>query len=114
MVQGKAIFDTARVCELEIVVAVHVGVLTITLSFDEAFSLKDKRAAMKSLIERARRELHISIAEVGFQNQIRTGEVAAAFIGVSRTALERAREAAERMFESDPRARVASAAWEWL
>ncbi len=94
--------------------AVHVGLLTITLSFDESFSLKDKRRVLKSLIERARNELHVSIAEVAFQNRIRTGEVAASFVGANRGEIERARERTERIFASDPRCRVSGCVWEWL
>ncbi|MGI8923775.1 MAG: DUF503 domain-containing protein [Fimbriimonadales bacterium] len=94
--------------------AVHVGLLTLVLRIEGADSLKDKRHVIKGLLERARRDLHLSIAEVGFQNQTRLAEVAAAFAGSNRRTIERAKESAIAFLESDPRAIFDGCTWEWL
>ena len=93
--------------------AVHVGVLVITLAFDESFSLKDKRQVLRSLLDRVRRELHLGIAETGFQNRIRSAEVSIAFIGNNRATLDSARSRVEALFDSEPRARAESFEWQW-
>ncbi len=41
-----------------------VGILVLELKLYESFSLKEKRKVLKALIERARRNFNISIAEV--------------------------------------------------
>ena len=41
-----------------------VGVLQVELSIPAAFSLKDKRRVVKSLLERLRREFSVAAAEV--------------------------------------------------
>ncbi len=41
-----------------------IGVCTITLHLPMAFSLKDKRRVVKSVIARVRNEFNVSIAEV--------------------------------------------------
>lgn len=42
----------------------HIGLLTLYLSIDQADSLKDKRRVVKSLVERLRRKFNVSVAEV--------------------------------------------------
>lgn len=46
----------------------HVGVCTINLCILESRSLKDKRRAIKSVIDRVKNRFNVSIAEVGLQN----------------------------------------------
>jgi uncharacterized protein len=45
-----------------------VGVLSVGLHFDNAFSLKDKRQILKSVIERVKSRFNVSIAEVDATN----------------------------------------------
>lgn len=94
--------------------AAHAGVLTITFDIPASNSLKDKRTVVKHLLEKLRRELQCSAAEVAFQNRIRTAEIALAFVGVSRAVLERCSLAAQGIAESEPRIRVVGCIWEWL
>jgi len=42
----------------------HIGVLTLALSIDQADSLKDKRQVIKSLIAHIREKFNVSVAEV--------------------------------------------------
>ena len=46
----------------------HVGVCIINLRILESRSLKDKRRAIKSVIDRVKNRFNVSIAEVGLQN----------------------------------------------
>jgi uncharacterized protein YlxP (DUF503 family) len=43
---------------------VIVGTLELHLRLDGCFSLKDKRQILRSLLDRARRDFHVSIAEI--------------------------------------------------
>ncbi len=45
-----------------------VGVLQVELSIPAAFSLKDKRRVVKSLLERTRRKFDVAAAEVADQD----------------------------------------------
>ena len=63
-----------------------VGVLQVELSIPAAFSLKDKRRVIKSLLERIRREFLVAAAEVdGLDTWNRSG------IGIAYVANERRR-----------------------
>ncbi len=42
-----------------------VGVLQVTLDIPSAFSLKEKRKVVKSIVERTRNRFNVAIAEVG-------------------------------------------------
>jgi uncharacterized protein YlxP (DUF503 family) len=42
----------------------HIGVLTLHLSIDQADSLKDKRQVLRSLIAHLKQKFNISVAEV--------------------------------------------------
>lgn len=42
----------------------HIGVLTLGISIDQADSLKDKRQVVKSLIAHIRAKFNVSVAEV--------------------------------------------------
>ncbi len=93
---------------------VHVGLLLLTIEIPSAMSLKDKRRVLRSLMERARRELRVSIAEVGFQNSLRSATLALAFVGNSRAVIEKARAEAELLLSDDPRVSTLEVSWEWL
>jgi uncharacterized protein YlxP (DUF503 family) len=45
-----------------------IGSMEIQLRLDGCKSLKDKRRVIRSLIERVRRDFHVSISEVGDQD----------------------------------------------
>lgn len=60
-----------------------VGTCLLTIEIPEAHSLKDKRSVIKSLVERARRELRISAAEVGLLNEWQAAQVGLACVSNS-------------------------------
>jgi uncharacterized protein YlxP (DUF503 family) len=92
----------------------HVGLLTIVLDIPSADTLKDKRRILKGTLERFRKQMSVSVCEIGFQNRIRSALIAAAFIGTSKAAVDRARSAAEAFFEREPRLEQTAVEWYWL
>jgi uncharacterized protein len=58
----------------------HVGILSLTLSINDAMTLKDKRRLVKSLKDRLSHRFNISVAEVGSLDRIRTGELGVAMV----------------------------------
>jgi uncharacterized protein len=61
-----------------------IGVLQLQVSVFDAMTLKDKRRVLKSMKDRIRNKFNVSIAEVDYQDQIRTS-----LLGVSMVANER-------------------------
>ena len=61
-----------------------VGVLQIQVSVFDAMTLKDKRRVIKSLKDRIRNKFNVSIAEVDYNDSIRTS-----LLGVALVANER-------------------------
>jgi len=58
----------------------RVGTILIRLYLPQPCSLKEKRAIVKGLIARARREFNVSIAEVGALDDRRRAELGAALV----------------------------------
>ena len=57
--------------------------VVLTLRITESRSLKDKRAIVRSLVERLRRRLDVSAAEVGLQDDIRQAQIGYAVVSGS-------------------------------
>lgn len=55
-----------------------VGVCRVILNINEAFSLKEKRQVVKSIVERVKSRFNASVAEVGFNDKWKN-----AIIGIS-------------------------------
>jgi uncharacterized protein len=53
-----------------------VGLLTLELHLPEARSLKDKRQVLRSLKDRLRRHFNVAVAELDFQDTLRSSVVA--------------------------------------
>ncbi len=90
------------------------GILTITYDFPGAQTLKDKRRALKSLLDKVRRARYVSISEVGFQNRIRSSVVVAAIVGPNKRTVDRERAAVESMLCESHEAEAVEVVWEWL
>lgn len=58
----------------------HIGVLTLHLSIDQADSLKDKRQVVRSLTQRLRNAFNVSVAEVDELNVWRRAVVGVAVV----------------------------------
>ena len=80
-----------------------IGLVTAQLSLPEARSLKDKRAVIRSLKDRIRQQVNVSVAETGAQDKWQRAEMAFVTVAAeSRVVQERIAEVAQRL-RSDPR-----------
>ena len=57
-----------------------VGVLNMQVSVFDAMTLKDKRSVIKSLKDRIANKFNVSIAEVGYNDSIRTSLLGVAMV----------------------------------
>jgi uncharacterized protein YlxP (DUF503 family) len=76
------------------------------LLLDRPDSLKGKRHVIKSLKERMRSRLGVSVAEVGSQDLLHRGELGVAFVGERQDVLDGVLEALRRLVETDGRVEV--------
>ncbi|MBZ6526331.1 DUF503 domain-containing protein [Aerococcaceae bacterium DSM 111021] len=58
----------------------HVFVLSITLLIDDAYSLKDKRRVVKSIIQKSQVRFKVSVAEIAFHDVLNQSELAFAVV----------------------------------
>ncbi len=58
----------------------YIGTCLLTIEIPDAQSLKDKRSVVKSIVERAKRELHLSAAEVGLLDAVDMAEIGLAYV----------------------------------
>src|SRR5437870_3674365 len=83
-----------------------VGLCSIELRVGESQSLKDKRQVIHSLLDRIRRKLNVSIAEVGGLQSWQRSEIAAVCVANQNAAVDRLMGQVVDIFESDPRVEV--------
>lgn len=65
-----------------------VGILSIKLEIFEAYSLKEKRHVIKSLIGRLDSRFNISIAETGLNDSWQTSQISIAFVSTRKDHVE--------------------------
>ena len=58
----------------------YIGTCLLSIEIPDAASLKDKRSVVKSVVERARRELRLSVAEVGGLDEWDYAEIGLAYV----------------------------------
>jgi len=68
----------------------QVGVLELQVSVFDAMTLKDKRRVIKSLKDRLGNTFNVSVAEVAFQDRIRTSTLGVAMVANDRRFLDSA------------------------
>ncbi len=83
-----------------------VGVLQISLRLPSCRSLKDKRRILRSIIERARNDYHVSIAEVDDQDLWGNAEVGVSVVSSSGTQIESILSKVLDAFEGHPEIEV--------
>ncbi|HEX6202480.1 MAG TPA: DUF503 domain-containing protein [Thermoanaerobaculia bacterium] len=84
-----------------------VGVISCELMVPGAEGLKDKRRAVKSLVERMHRRCRVSVAETGLHDLHQRAEVSVAVVAGSEGELERLLEALRALARELPEAVVA-------
>lgn len=84
-----------------------VGLISCELMVPGAEGLKDKRRAVKSLVERMHRRCRVSVAETGLHELHQRAEVSVAVVAGSEGELERLLEALRSLTHDLPEAVVA-------
>lgn len=84
-----------------------VGVISCELMVPGAEGLKDKRRAVKSLVERMHRRCRVSVAETGLHELHQRAEVSVAVVAGSEGELERLLQALRSLADDLPEAVVA-------
>ena len=73
------------------------------MSIPESHSLKEKRMVLRSLKDRIRNEINVSIAETGKQDIWQSTEIAVVTVSAEKTVVERRLADVSRMLQSNPR-----------
>lgn len=90
-----------------------VGSLEVHIRMEGCRSLKDKRRVLRPLVERLRRDLHVSVAEVRDNDLWNVATVGVACVGATKTDVRRTLDSALRVFDECAEARVESSCCEF-
>jgi uncharacterized protein len=85
---------------------VVIGVIGWDLQIHDAHSLKDKRAVVRSLKERLRNRLNLSVAETGAQDVWQRAELTACVVAGDRRQADSILSQADRLVEAEARGRI--------
>lgn len=77
--------------------ATWVGLIVCELFVPGAVSLKDKRRAVKSFVDRVHRRFRVSVAETGLHDLHQRSEISMAVVSASEAEVERLVDALRRM-----------------
>ena len=91
----------------------HVGVSRVELHIPQARSLKEKRAAIKPIVEGLRHRFHVAVAEVAYQDKWQRAMIGFAVVSATHAHAEEVVAAAERWIWSRPDIEVSSIETEW-
>lgn len=83
-----------------------VGYSEITLYCPGAFSLKDKRQSIRSLIDKARDNWNVSASEVDHQDRHRLSKIAFSTVSSSKKQVETVFDNIERTISEDPEIQI--------
>jgi uncharacterized protein YlxP (DUF503 family) len=81
-----------------------IGLLEARLSLPGARSLKDKRQVIKSLKDRVRQRVNVSVAEVDHQDLWQSAALAFVTVAAERVTVEQRLSELQDFLRSDPRA----------
>jgi len=85
-----------------------VGTLELSIRINGAFSLKDKRRVIRSLMDHARRDFHVSAAEVGDQDLWNSALIGIACVSNDAIHLESILQKVVDLFDAHPEIAVES------
>lgn len=80
-----------------------IGLLHASMSIPEAHSLKEKRMVLRSLKDRIRNEINISVAETGKQDLWQAAEIAFVTVAAEKNVVERRLSDVANWLQSTPR-----------
>ncbi len=75
-------------------------VLELSIIIQDAFSLKDKRQVIQSLVSKLRQKFNVSVLEAGFQEQWQRSRLAIAFISTKLSLLDQIQQEVIKFIES--------------
>jgi uncharacterized protein len=85
---------------------VVIGVIGWDLQIHDSHSLKDKRAVVRSVKDRLRARLNLSVAETGSQDLWQRAELTACVVAGDRRQADAILDRADRLVESEARGRI--------
>lgn len=89
---------------------VHFGVMRVDLHLPGVDNLKGKRAVLNKAKAALRRDLEVSVAEVGWQDLWQRGALGVAVVAASATGVDRVLDRVTAVLERDPRLIVTATA----
>ncbi|MBA3654909.1 MAG: DUF503 domain-containing protein [Actinobacteria bacterium] len=92
----------------------QVGIIRFELFIPTSHSLKEKRAAIKPIIEGAKRRFGVAVAEVAHQNTWQRADLGVAAVAASVGHVEDVLDEVERFVWSHPEVEVLCAQRSWL
>jgi len=95
-------------------VGVHVAVVRLELHIPASRSLKEKRAALRPIVEGIRHRFRISVAEVGYQDTWQRALVGMAVVSDSYAHAVEVVDAVERWVWSKPDVEVCGFGTQWV
>jgi len=81
-----------------------IGLLQARLSLPGAHSLKDKRQVIKSMKDRARQRINVSVAEVAYQDVWQSAALAFVTVSAEHVVVDQRLSEVQELLRSDPRA----------
>jgi uncharacterized protein YlxP (DUF503 family) len=94
--------------------APSIGALTLEITIEESYSLKDKRNVVRSLKDRLRTKFNVSVAEIAGHGTWDRAVVAAVTVSKDREYAEQVLQAVEREAESILGGALTGSGIEWL
>jgi uncharacterized protein len=85
---------------------VVIAVIGWDLQIHDAHSLKEKRAVVRSLKDRLRVKLNVSVAETGAQDLWQRAEITACAVAADRRQADSILDRADRLVEAEARGRI--------
>ncbi len=92
----------------------HAAALSFDLHIPHSRSLKTKRACIRPVIDGLRHRFHVSVAEVGYQDQWQRSAIAVAVVGSSEHQVRDVLDTIERFVHTAADIEVLSADVTWL
>jgi len=80
--------------------SIHVLLLVVACHIPQAQSLKQKRSAIKSLIDRLRARLNASVAETGFLDEWQRSVIAISLVSNNRRYLQQQSDLVEQLVKA--------------
>jgi uncharacterized protein YlxP (DUF503 family) len=92
----------------------HAAAVCFDLHVPESRSLKTKRAAIRPIVDTLRHRFHVSVAEVGHQDQWQRSAIAVAAVSGTHTQLRDVLDSVERFVAAAPGVELLDVETSWL